>query len=154
MISYTKLSSNIKLETYDPLPFTDLEDLANTYGIQGLQLNQEGERFYFGAVLTNSVDDMVVIPFFEIARERFLEYDITKSIYNLANTEKPVIGLISGLPFIGAVSNTANGPSYQHPAYLYENIKEFYEVINLTDNFQNRPDNIDQLLVIHPKFIR
>ena len=55
MISYTKLSSNIKLETYDPLPFTDLEDLANTYGIQGLQLNQEGERFYFGAVLTNSV---------------------------------------------------------------------------------------------------
>ena len=62
MISYTKLSSNIKLETYDPLPFTDIEDLANTYGIQGLQLNQEGERFYFGAVLTNSVDDMVVIP--------------------------------------------------------------------------------------------
>ena len=115
MISYTKLSSNIKLETYDPLPFTDIEDLANTYGIQGLQLNQEGERFYFGAVLTNSVDDMVVIPFFEIARERFLEYDITKSIYNLANTEKPVIGLISGLPFIGAVSNTANGPSYQNP---------------------------------------
>ena len=45
MISYTKLSSNIKLETYDPLPFTDLEDLATTYGIQGLQLNQEGERF-------------------------------------------------------------------------------------------------------------
>ena len=151
MISYTKLSSNIKLETYDPLPFTDLEDLANTYGIQGLQLNQEGERFYFGAVLTNSVDDMVVIPFFEIARERFLEYDITKSIYNLANTEKPVIGLISGLPFIGAVSNTANGPSYQNPYYLYENIKEFYEVINLTENFQNIPDNIDQLLVIHPK---
>ena len=151
MISYTKLSSNIKLETYDPLPFTDLEDLANTYGIQGLQLNQEGERFYFGAVLTNSVDDMVVIPFFEIARERFLEYDITKSIYNLANTEKPVIGLISGLPFIGAVSNTANGPSYQNPYYLYENIKEFYEVENLTENFQNIPDNIDQLLVIHPK---
>ena len=151
MISYTKLSSNIKLETYDPLPFTDIEDLANTYGIQGLQLNQEGERFYFGAVLTNSVDDMVVIPFFEIARERFLEYDITKSIYNLANTEKPVIGLISGLPFIGAVSNTANGPSYQNPYYLYENIKEFYEVINLTENFQNIPDNIDQLLVIHPK---
>ena len=151
MISYTNLSSNIKLETYDPVPFTDLEDLANTYGIQGLQLNQEGERFYFGAVLTNSVDDMVVIPFFEIARERFLEYDITKSIYNLANTEKPVIGLISGLPFIGAVSNTANGPSYQNPYYLYENIKEFYEVVNLTENFQNIPDNIDQLLVIHPK---
>ena len=75
MISYTKLSENIKLEIFDPRPFTELEDLASTYGIQGLQLNQEGEKFYFGAVLTNSVDDMVVIPFFEIARERFLEYD-------------------------------------------------------------------------------
>ena len=70
-----------------------------------LQLNQEGEKFYFGAVLSNSVDDMLVIPFFEIARESFLEYDLTKSIYNLANTEKPVIGLISGLPFSGGISN-------------------------------------------------
>ena len=55
---------------------------------KGLQLNQEGEKFYFGAVLSNSVDDMLVIPFFEIARERFLEYDLTKSIYNLANTDE------------------------------------------------------------------
>ncbi len=151
MISYTKLSKNIKLEIFDPLPFTELEDLASTYGIQGLQLNQEGEKFYFGAVLTNSVDDMVVIPFFEIARERFLEYDLTKSIYNLANTEKPIIGLVSGLPFAGGVSNTPDGPSYQNPFYLYENISEFYEVVNLTENFEKIPDNIDQLLVIHPK---
>ena len=151
MISYTKLSSNVKLEIYDPQPFTELEDLANTYGIQGLQLNQEGERFYFGATLTNSVDDMVVIPFFEIARERFLEYDLTKSIYNLANTDKPIIGLISGLPFAGGVSNTANGPEYKNPFYLYENISEFYEIINLTEDFDKIPNNVDQLLVIHPK---
>ena len=151
MISYTKLSKNIKLEIFDPMPFTELEDLASTYGIQGLQLNQEGEKFYFGAVLTNSVDDMVVIPFFEIGRERFLEYDLTKSIYNLANTEKPIIGLVSSLPFAGGVSNTPDGPSYQNPFYLYENISEFYEVVNLTENFEKIPDNIDQLLVIHPK---
>ena len=80
-----------------------------------MQLNQEGEKFYFGAVLSNSVDDMLVIPFFEIARERFLEYDLTKSIYNLANTEKPVIGLISGLPFSGGISNEVNNPSYEEP---------------------------------------
>ena len=151
MISYTKLSKNIKLEIFDPMPFTELEDLASTYGIQGLQLNQEGEKFYFGAVLTNSVDDMVVIPFFEIARERFLEYDLTKSIYNLANTEKSIIGLVSGLPFAGGVSNTSDGPSYQNPFYLYENISEFYEIVNLTENFEKIPNNIDQLLVIHPK---
>ena len=90
MLSYTKISKNIKLEILDPKPFTDLEDLATTYGIQGLQLNQEGEKFYFGAVLSNSVDDMLVIPFFEISRERFLEYDLTKSIYNLAIQQNPL----------------------------------------------------------------
>ena len=151
LLSYAKLSNNIKLEILDPKPFTDLEDLASTYGIQGLQLNQEGEKFYFGAVLSNSVDDMLVIPFFEIARERFLEYDLTKSIYNLANTEKPVIGLISGLPFSGGISNEVNNPSYEEPFYLYQNISEFYNIINLTQNFESIPEDVQQLLVIHPK---
>ena len=151
LLSYAKLSNNIKLEILDPKPFTDLEDLASTYGIQGLQLNQEGEKFYFGAVLSNSVDDMLVIPFFEIARERFLEYDLTKSIYNLANTEKPVIGLISGLPFAGGISNEVNNPSYEEPFYLYQNISEFYNIINLTQNFESIPEDVQQLLVIHPK---
>ena len=151
LLSYASLSNNIKLEILDPKPFTDLEDLASTYGIQGLQLNQEGEKFYFGAVLSNSVDDMLVIPFFEIARERFLEYDLTKSIYNLANTEKPVIGLISGLPFSGGISNEVNNPSYEEPFYLYQNISEFYNIINLTQNFESIPEDVQQLLVIHPK---
>ena len=78
----------------------------------------------------------MVIPFFEIARERFLEYDLTKSIYNLANLTKPVIGLISGLPFSGGISNDeVYSPTYKNPYYLYQNISEFYEVINLTQDF-------------------
>ena len=63
---------------------------------------------------------MIVIPFFDIAREIFLEYDLTKSIYNLANTEKPIIGLISSLPFAGGVINSPEGPAYKNPFYLYE----------------------------------
>tara|TARA_B100001989_G_scaffold248018_1_gene221029 strand:+ start:2219 stop:4114 length:1896 start_codon:yes stop_codon:yes gene_type:complete len=151
LLSYTKISNNIKLEILDPKPFTDLEDLATTYGIQGLQLNQEGEKFYFGAVLSNSVDDMLVIPFFEISRERFLEYDLTKSIYNLAYPAKPVIGLISGLPFSGGISSDTNNQPYQDSFYLYQNLSEFYEVVNLTQNFLEIPKNIEQLLIIHPK---
>ena len=119
-----------------------------------MQLNQEGEKFYFGAVLSNSVDDMLVIPFFEIAEERFLEYDLTKSIYNLANTEKPVIGLISGLPFSGGISNEVNNPSYEEPFYLYQNISEFYNIINLTQNFESIPEDVQQLYNTSKKFIR
>jgi len=151
LLSYAKISKNISLEIFDPKPFTELEDLANTYGMQGLQLNQEGEKFYFGAVLSNSVDDMLVIPFFDVARERFLEYDLTKSIYNLAYPAKPVIGLISGLPFSGGIANDEINPSFQDPFYLYKNLSEFYEIINLTQNFEKIPENIEQLLIIHPK---
>ena len=151
LLSYAKISKNISLEIFDPEPFTELEDLANSYGMQGLQLNQEGEKFYFGAVLSNSVDDMLVIPFFDIARERFLEYDLTKSIYNLAYPAKPVIGLISGLPFSGGIVNDEINPSSQDPFYLYKNLSEFYEIINLTQSFEKIPENIEQLLIIHPK---
>ena len=119
LMSYKKISNkNITVEIIDPRPFTDQEDLANVYGIQGLQLNEEGERFYFGAVFSNSVDDTTVIPFFELDREQFLEYDLTKTIYNLANTTKPNIGLISGLPLVGRVNNSQGNAKYERP-FLY-----------------------------------
>ena len=141
----------LTLEIIDPKPFTDQEDLANVYGVQGLQINEEGERFYFGAVVSNSVDDTTVIPFFDLGRERFLEYDLTKTIYNLANTKKPTIGLISGLPFIGGVSNSQEGPQYQEPFYLHTRILELFKVQDLTPSITSIPKDIDQLLVIHPK---
>ena len=150
LISYAKLSKNIDLEIIDPKPFTDLEDLASSYGVQGLQLNQEGEMFYLGAVLSNSVNDITVIPFFEITRERYLEYDLTKSIHNLSKREKPLIGLVSGLPFAGGLSNSLE-PAFQNPFYLHQNISEFFDIKDIFTTIDNIPDEVDQLLIIHPK---
>ena len=152
LISYKKISNkNITLEIIDPRPFTDQEDLANVYGIQGLQLNEEGERFYFGAVFSNSVDDTTVIPFFELDREQFLEYDLTKTIYNLANTTKPNIGLISGLPLVGRVNNSQGNAQYERPFFIYQTLSEFFNVIDLSLEVSEMPENIDQLLIVHPK---
>ena len=152
LISYKKISNkNITVEIIDPRPFTDQEDLANVYGIQGLQLNEEGERFYFGAVFSNSVDDTTVIPFFELDREQFLEYDLTKTIYNLANTKKPNIGLISGLPLVGRVNNSQGNAQYERPFFIYQTLSEFFNVIDLSLEVTEIPENIDQLLIVHPK---
>ena len=152
LINYKNISdSKINLEILDPKPFTDLEDLATLYGLQGLQLNQEGEKFYFGAVISNSVDDTVVVPFFDVARERFLEYDLTKTIFNLANTERPKIGLITALPFIGGVDNSSGTANFQQPFYLYTKMQELFDIEDLSVSATNIPDDIDQLLVIHPK---
>ena len=152
LMSYKKISNkNITVEIIDPRPFTDQEDLANVYGIQGLQLNEEGERFYFGAVFSNSVDDTTVIPFFELDREQFLEYDLTKTIYNLANTTKPNIGLISGLPLVGRVNNSQGNAQYERPFFIYQTLSEFFNVIDLSLKVSEIPENIDQLLIVHPK---
>ena len=113
-------------------------------------MNEEGERFYFGAVFSNSVDDTSVIPFFELDREQFLEYDLTKTIYNLANTKKPNIGLISGLPLVGRVNSQGNA-QYERPFFIYQTLSEFFNVIDLSLEVSEIPENVDQLLIVHPK---
>src|SRR5690606_6735241 len=55
---YVGLSDGrLNLEIYDPTPFSDEEDLAVSYGLQGVPVNQAGEQVYFGLAATNSTDD-------------------------------------------------------------------------------------------------
>ncbi|MBO0710802.1 MAG: Gldg family protein [Acetobacteraceae bacterium] len=99
---YATLSGGkIKLEFYDPEPFSDTEDRAMGYGLQGVPVDQSGEQVYFGLVGTNLLDDERTIAFFQPERERFLEYDVTKLVYELSNPKRPVVGVMSSLPVDG-----------------------------------------------------
>ena len=91
----------IKLEFFEPEPFSDTEDRAMAYGLQGVPLDQNGSQVYFGLAGTNLEDDERTIPFFQPERERFLEYDLTKLVYDLSNPKRPVIGVMSSLPLDG-----------------------------------------------------
>src|SRR5262249_7893305 len=68
----------LRLEVYQPLPFSDVEDRAVAFGLQGVPLNAQGEQIYFGLAGTNSTDDQQTIAFFAPERERLLEYDLTR----------------------------------------------------------------------------
>ena len=87
----------IRLEIFDPQPFTDEEDHAVAVGLQGVPLNQGGDLVYFGLSGTNATDYQQVIPFFDQQRERFLEYDLTRHVYNLAFPKKPKIAVMLSL---------------------------------------------------------
>jgi gliding motility-associatede transport system auxiliary component len=91
----------VKLEFYDPEAFSDTEDRAMAYGLQGVPLDQAGAQIYFGLAGTNLEDDERTIPFFQADRERFLEYDLTKLVYDLSNPKRPVVGVMSSLPLDG-----------------------------------------------------
>jgi ABC-type uncharacterized transport system involved in gliding motility auxiliary subunit len=60
----------LRLEIYDPQPFSDAEDRAVAFGLQAVPLNDQGEAVYFGLAGTNSTDDQQVIPFFDPPRAR------------------------------------------------------------------------------------
>lgn len=99
---YASISGGkVKLEFYDPEPFADTEDRAMAYGLQGVPLDQAGSQIYFGLEGNNLEDDERTIPFFQAERERFLEYDLTKLVYELSNPKRPVVGVMSSLPLDG-----------------------------------------------------
>jgi ABC-type uncharacterized transport system involved in gliding motility auxiliary subunit len=94
-------NGKVRLEFYDPEPFSDTEDRAMAYGLQGVPLDQGGTQIYFGLAGSNLEDDERTIPFFQAERERFLEYDLTKLVYDLSNPKRPVVGVMSSLPLDG-----------------------------------------------------
>src|SRR5690242_9574166 len=95
---YARLSNGrIRVQFHDPEPFSDTEDRAMAYGLQGVPVDQGGTQVYFGLAGSNQEDDERNIAFFQPERERFLEYDLTKLIYDLSNPKRPVVGVMSSL---------------------------------------------------------
>ena len=148
---YRDLSGGkLQLAVLDPEPFSDAEDRAVAAGLRGVRLNTEGEVGYFGLVATNSTDTTEVVPFFSPERETFLEYDVTKLIYNLANPKKRVVGLMSGLPLDGGETDTPMGKRPQKPWMIMSQIRELFEVRDIAQTVSAIPAGIDVLMVVQP----
>lgn len=91
----------LRLEFYDPEPFSQTEDRAVAYGLQGVPIDQSGEQVYFGLAASNLLDDERTIAFFQPERERFLEFDLTRLVYELSSPKRPLIGVMTSLPIDG-----------------------------------------------------
>lgn len=136
------------LQVIDPEPFSPAEDEAVALGLRGVPLTEQGERLYFGMAATNTTDDLEVVPFFQDAREAFLEYDLTRAFYRLANPKRPVIGLISTLPVDGGFDPQRGA----QPAWtVAEQIRQLFELRDLTTEVAEVPEDVDVLMVVHPR---
>jgi ABC-type uncharacterized transport system involved in gliding motility auxiliary subunit len=140
----------IRLETYNPQPFSDVEDRAVAFGLQAVPLDSEGDQVYFGLAATNSTDDQQVIPFFSPERERFLEYDLTKLVHSLAVPTRTVVGLISTLPLQGDMTAMMQGrPS--RPMAVINQLQQFDKVEPLDADIDVIPADVDVLMLVHPQ---
>ena len=148
---YTEISAGkLRLDLFDAAPFSESEDRAVTYGLNGVPFNEAGDLGYFGIVGTNSTDDIQAIPYFSLERENFLEYDLTKLIHRLANPNKKIIGIISSFA-IGGAGTVPNRDAPRWPAI--DQIREFFDVRPLPVYVDKIPDEIDALVIVHPRNI-
>jgi ABC-type uncharacterized transport system involved in gliding motility auxiliary subunit len=138
----------IRLQVIDPQPFTDEEDRAVGFGLQGVPINQSGELIYFGLAGVNSADKEEVIPFFQPERERFLEVDLTKLVFNLSGVKKKAVGLLSTLPLQGAF----RGPRQQSdPWVIYTQMQQFFDMRPIDRDAAEIPADIGVLVLVHPQ---
>ena len=141
---YVALNPQIlSLEVFDPKPDSDEEQAARIDGISGVDVDGSSYRFYLGLSIAQG-DQKEALPFFDIRSQQSLEYDITRRIYKIDDTQKLKIGIMStfvleGIPF---QPNLRWG--------FYEELSKFYKVERFLPTHEI-PEDIDILIALHPK---
>ncbi|HNP62657.1 MAG TPA: Gldg family protein [Woeseiaceae bacterium] len=139
----------LHLSVIDPLPFSEEEDRAAQFGLQGVQFGVTPDPVYLGLAGTNSVGDEEIIPFFQPDREAFLEYDLAKLVSTLANPERKVIGLVSGVSMAGRFDPQSQ--RMQPSWVVYQQAQQLFEIRNLGTSFEVVPDDVGVLWIVQPK---
>jgi len=141
---------NIRLMIIDPEPFSETEDEAGRYGIEGLDIG-DGTKLYLGLVASDATDREKVISYLSEAREPFLEYDLTKMIYGLSVAQRPIVSVLSSLPLqFGPGGPLAMIQGRGRPYFLYQQLDQFFELHDMGADFAAIPGDTDVLLIAHP----
>jgi len=153
LLAEYKAASNGKvvIEKFNPEPDSDAEESAALDNVEGQQTNT-GEKFYLGLAVS-FLDKKEAIPVLSADRERLLEYDLTSKISQVTQAKKPVIGLMAGLPVLGRPLNPMTKQQPTEPWVLGSELKRTFEVKKVELDVKKIDDDINVLLVIHPKNI-
>lgn len=156
LAEYQRASNDmIKLVVINPAPFSDNEQRAKQYGLQGVPIEGESDPLYFGLAGSNLLDGSESISFFQPEKEDVLEYDLTKMIYKLSSAERKSVGIISALPIDGEEYDPVKGeaPSADdaQPWAVMAELRQMFNVTVLPKDIRRIPSSIDVLMVVHPK---
>lgn len=148
----TASRGKLRLELLDPEPFSEAEDRAVARGLQGVPLDQGGEQVFFGLVASNARDEERLVPFFQPERERFLEADITRILYELSHPTRPVLGLMTALPLAGDPrALMLRQPALAQPQVILRQLRESFEVRDVALDATAIPPEVQVLLLAHPQ---
>jgi len=143
-------NGELRLHVIDPQPFSEEEDRAAELGVRGTPLGGvSGAQFYFGLAGTNSTDGHAAIEFFDPNKEQFLEYDVVKLIYQLANPKKPVVAWLSSLPMGPGFDPQSGG--MREPWVIYSDAQQLFDLRPLEPGASRIDPDVNVLVLVHPK---
>jgi ABC-type uncharacterized transport system involved in gliding motility auxiliary subunit len=142
-------NGKLRLHVIDPQPFSEEEDRAAELGVRGAPLGATGGQFYFGLAGTNSTDGHDAIEFFDPNKEQFLEYDVVKLIYELANPKKPVVAWMSSLPMAAGFDPQTG--QMREPWVIYGDLQQLYDLRPLDQSAARIDPDVNVLVLVHPK---
>lgn len=148
--AYVRMADGkLQLEVIDPEAFSEDEERAAALGLQAVPLEQDGAQLYFGLAAENAQGAQQVIAFFALDQEELLEYELSRLISSVAAPERPVIGVLSGLPLNGGFDMQAGQPL---PSWtIIEEVRQQFAIESLKDDIDLIPEHVRTLLVVHPK---
>ncbi|MEX2123024.1 MAG: Gldg family protein [Woeseia sp.] len=139
----------LNLSVTDPLPFSEEEDRAAQFRLQGVQLPASADTVYVGLAGTNSVGDEEIIPFFQPDKEEFLEYDIARLVSSLSQPELQSVGLISGVRMSGDFNPQTR--QMQSPWVIMQQAQQLFEIEDLGSDVEEISADIGLLWIVQPK---
>ena len=144
----SRSSGKVKLHVIDPQPSSEDEDRASELGVRGAPVGTAGS-LYFGLAGANSTDGHQAIEFFDPAKEEFLEYDVVKLIYQLANPKKPVLAWLSGVPMTEGFDQQSG--QMRDPWVTYTQAAQLFDVRPLDAKATQIDADVSVLVLVHPK---
>ena len=142
-------NGRLRIVERDPRAFTEAEDQAVEAGVQPVPIQQGADPIYFGLAGANAIDDRRAIPFFSPDREPFLEYEVTRLVYELQNPDLPRIGLITSLPLDPALAQAQAAMGQGQSQFALE-MGRLLDVVALDPSFTSIPADVDVLAILHP----
>ncbi len=110
---------HVSVNIVRPEPFSELEDEALEQGFSSVAIDQSGEQVFFGLQITRLAsssasaavpareEQNLLLPFLLLDKERSLEYEVMRSIVELARSSKPHVTLITSLEPLGGYGASA-----------------------------------------------
>ncbi len=139
--------AKLSLKIENPEPDSDAEEWAKRYNVKGV--GNANDPFYMGLVFLQG-DRSAVLPFLDPNQETLLEYKVSQSLIQVAQTEKRKVGILSSLPITGSPANQMLQRPAVKPWAISEELSKQFQVVNVPQNSLSIPKDINMLFVVNP----